>query len=95
MGTLAWGMGTAGRQVLTSTSGCASTWLLPGPEPSLPTSSRLCVTDDITSWVRDRCWRQSMYFLYTPQGIQWEVGDFQPDPTYVPNRGETRVWITG
>lgn len=89
MGTLAWGMGTGERAVLTSISGCASSWLLPGPKPSLLTFSQLCVTDELTSWARGtERWKRSIYFLYTAQGIQWELGDFQPDPTYLPNRGK-------
>lgn len=96
MSTLAEECGSRGKAMLTFTSPCVSSWLLPGPEPSPPTSSQLYSTDETTSWARGtECWRHSSHFPYTSWGIQWEVGDFQPDSSYPPNGGERKVWIIG
>lgn len=97
MGTQAGGMGNRNKAMLISTSPCALPWLLLGPEPSSPTSSQLYFTDEITNWLREGYGMLEDFqsFPCTSQGIQWEVGDFQPDPSYLPNGGERRDWIIG
>lgn len=80
---------------LTSSSPHALSGSSPGPDHPTPPSSLLYFSDEVTSWVRHpECWRHSIYSLYIPWGIQWEVGDF-PDPSYLPNGGERRAWMTG
>lgn len=67
----------------------------PGSDHPTPPSWLLCFSDEVTNWVRHpECWRHSIYCLYIPWGIRREVGDF-PDPSYLPNGGERRAWMTG
>lgn len=80
---------------LASSSLCAWSWSFPGPDHPTPPSWLLCFSDEVMSWMRHpECWRHSIYCLYIPWGIRWEVGDF-PDPSYLPNGAERRAWMTG